>query len=197
MSRKYEKTAQIMTAAVQEFLAKGLDAASMHNIAEVSGVSKRTLYKYFSTKDELYSALVDEILDRFESMYDFSYDSDHSPQEQIVKIIDAKMEMMLSESFIQINKIVIGELLKGRMPDENQMTRLNKNESVFVEWIERMQSEGKMKRDVEAHTIAEQTHSILKGQIYWPVLLGIECRENLDLENVRKSTVDFFVNTFC
>ena len=63
IARKEENAARIIQAATREFLNKGLDAASMHNIAETAEVSKRTLYKYFPSKGELYDALVNELLD--------------------------------------------------------------------------------------------------------------------------------------
>ena len=197
MSKKEDKNNQIIAAATKEFLVKGIDAASMHNIAEMAEVSKRTLYKYYSSKEELYSALIDEILVSIEDMYSFSYESEINPQSQIEKVVDAKINQILNDSFIQINKIVIGELLKGRTPNAEQMARLNKSESTFVEWIEHGQKEGKIKKEIEAHLIAQQFHSILKGQIYWPVLMCLTAKEDIDLEKVRKITIDFFINSFC
>lgn len=197
MIKKEEKNKQILNSATTEFLSKGLDAASMHHIAEQAEVSKRTLYKYYSNKEDLYCALVDEILDRVDDMYSFNYSTQNSIQEQIERIVDAKIELTLTDSFLQINKIVLGELLKGRMPNEQQMLRLNKSEATFVEWIEQAQKEDKILNDISAHTIAEQFHSILKGQIYWPVLLGMKEKSSLDIKQVRDTTVNFFINSFC
>ena len=53
-----EKRRQILEGARQVFLADGFDGASMNDIARVAGVSKGTLYVYFSSKEALFAALI-------------------------------------------------------------------------------------------------------------------------------------------
>ena len=60
-------------------------------------------------------------------------------KEQIEKVVTAKIELTLTDSFIKISKIVIGELLKSRMPTKKQLERLNQSESLFIEWIKKAQ----------------------------------------------------------
>lgn len=52
------KTTAIVTAARTTFLAKGFDAASMDAIALAAGVSKRTVYNRFRSKEELFAAAI-------------------------------------------------------------------------------------------------------------------------------------------
>lgn len=54
------KEAAIIEAARKTFLARGYDAASMDAIALVAGVSKRTVYNRFRSKEELFAATIDE-----------------------------------------------------------------------------------------------------------------------------------------
>jgi TetR/AcrR family transcriptional regulator, mexJK operon transcriptional repressor len=53
------KRVQILNGAKLVFMNHGFDGASMDQIASVSGVSKATVYKHFSTKEELFIALVE------------------------------------------------------------------------------------------------------------------------------------------
>ncbi len=55
-----EKTDAIINAARSTFLSKGFDAASMDQIALVAGVSKRTVYNRFRSKEELFGAAIEE-----------------------------------------------------------------------------------------------------------------------------------------
>lgn len=55
-----KKTAAIVDAARQAFLARGFDAASMDQIALAAGVSKRTVYNRFRSKEELFGAAITE-----------------------------------------------------------------------------------------------------------------------------------------
>jgi len=52
------KRRQIMDGARSAFLASGFDGASMNDIAREAGVSKGTLYAYFSSKEELFEAII-------------------------------------------------------------------------------------------------------------------------------------------
>lgn len=54
------KRRQIIEGARQIFLAEGFDGASMGEIAKAAGVSKGTLYVYFSSKEALFAALTIE-----------------------------------------------------------------------------------------------------------------------------------------
>ena len=52
------KRSQIMDGARSVFLSAGFDGASMNDVARAAGVSKGTLYAYFSSKDELFEAII-------------------------------------------------------------------------------------------------------------------------------------------
>ena len=91
MSRKDEKMAQITEAAIREFLRRGVDAASMQNIADGAAVSKRTLYKYFPSKEELYQFLANELLDQVHNMYRLAYTEDTPIRNQLESIVKKKI----------------------------------------------------------------------------------------------------------
>ncbi len=55
-----EKMLAIVQAARVTFLAKGFDGASMDQIALAAGVSKRTVYNRFRSKEELFGAAIEE-----------------------------------------------------------------------------------------------------------------------------------------
>jgi AcrR family transcriptional regulator len=52
------KLRQIMDGARSVFLSAGFDGASMNDVARAAGVSKGTLYAYFTSKDELFKAII-------------------------------------------------------------------------------------------------------------------------------------------
>lgn len=54
-----QRRAQLLTAALEVFVAQGYHAAAMDDIAERAGVSKPVLYQHFPGKLELYLALLD------------------------------------------------------------------------------------------------------------------------------------------
>jgi TetR/AcrR family transcriptional repressor of mexJK operon len=54
------KEAAIVAAARKTFLAQGFDSASMDRIAQEAGVSKRTVYNRFRSKEDLFAAAIEE-----------------------------------------------------------------------------------------------------------------------------------------
>jgi AcrR family transcriptional regulator len=71
---------QIIDAAIQAFAAKNYDGASVTDIANAAGITKRAIYRYFATKRELfyavrnevYSAIVDNLWTELPQAKDFS-----------------------------------------------------------------------------------------------------------------------------
>lgn len=62
----------ILQAARQVFLAKGLDQATIEEIAEIAELSKGTIYLYFSSKEELYISVLSqgltELIEKFRAI---------------------------------------------------------------------------------------------------------------------------------
>jgi len=54
---KEQRRQEIISAAEKVFFKKGIDNATMDDVAEQAELSKATLYLYFSSKEEIYSAI--------------------------------------------------------------------------------------------------------------------------------------------
>jgi AcrR family transcriptional regulator len=58
---KDQRRTTLLHAALNEFFNKGFTAARMEDIAKHAGLSKGTLYLYFSNKEALFKALIEEV----------------------------------------------------------------------------------------------------------------------------------------
>ena len=56
--RKEERPAEIIAAALETFAERGFAATRLDDIATRAGVTRGTLYLYFSSKEELFKAVV-------------------------------------------------------------------------------------------------------------------------------------------
>ena len=56
------KRQEIVATAWEVFRAKGFDGASMSDVAEKLGGSKATLYRYYSSKEELFAAALEQMI---------------------------------------------------------------------------------------------------------------------------------------
>jgi AcrR family transcriptional regulator len=59
-----ERTAEVVAAASQVFLAKGYEAATISGVAAAAGMTSANVYWYFPSKDHLFAAVMDRMLDQ-------------------------------------------------------------------------------------------------------------------------------------
>lgn len=80
-----ERRAQILRSARAVFIEKGFVAARVEDVAKRAGLSKGAVYFYFSSKRELFLALVHE---EHENTYSFLDDAEHDDRQAAVKLLD-------------------------------------------------------------------------------------------------------------
>ena len=95
--RKKRDTSQkrnaILEGAVKVFTKNGFDASSMDHIAEVAGVSKRTVYNHFPSKEILFQEIVADFLKQRDEIKPIKYVPALSLEEQLKEF--AKAELFL------------------------------------------------------------------------------------------------------
>jgi AcrR family transcriptional regulator len=109
------KRRQIIEGARAVFLARGFDAASMGDIAKAAGVSKGTLYVYFTDKDALFAAIVQsECAMLTEGVFDFDH-ADHDVETALLSHGKAFVRAIADPGRLSSFRTVIA--VAERMPD--------------------------------------------------------------------------------
>ena len=109
------KWRQIVEGARKVFMERGFDAASMGDIAKAAGVSKGTLYVYFTDKDELFSAIVGrECTFQAEGVFQFDH-ADQNVEAVLRKHGAAFVQKMCDPHRLSSMRAVIA--IADRMPD--------------------------------------------------------------------------------
>lgn len=187
----------MISAAVGEFLARGFESGSMENVAKEAEVSKRTLYKYYPNKDALFEAILDKLMTAVCGNVPVPYSKTESIESQLTKIIEKKTELMTSHEYMNISRLVMSEFIKGRKLEKERLERFYETELHFIKWIEAAKKDGKITSKQPADLIANQFHSIIKGQLFYPVLFGIKELNKNDVKIAKKIALEFFINSFC
>jgi AcrR family transcriptional regulator len=81
--KKAKSLARILEAAETVFFRDGFKEANLDEVAEMAGVAKGTLYRYFESKAELYVAVLTRNAERFESKLASRIDPAASPADQV------------------------------------------------------------------------------------------------------------------
>lgn len=110
--RGRRRLARILDAATQLFLRDGYAATSIEAVLEASGGSKATLYSYFSTKDELFRAVVQEAI-RNEARPILTLGDD--PRAALADFIVQAFEIMSSPRHTALLRLTVAE--RERFPD--------------------------------------------------------------------------------
>lgn len=81
-----EKKTQILYAAIEIFAKKGLERGKIADIAKQAGIGKGTIYEYFKSKDEIFSAIENLFVNDAIMQVDQLLNSNKSPTEKIEEI---------------------------------------------------------------------------------------------------------------
>ncbi len=86
-----DMAAKVMAAA-QLFAERGLDGATMSDIAKVTGIPRATLYYYFEGKEAVFARMCALVLDRFEEAVSGALDGAGSAAERLGRVVRAQLD---------------------------------------------------------------------------------------------------------
>lgn len=102
--------ATILKAAVELFARKGFDGTRIAEIAEASNLPKANVYYYFATKEEIYTRLIERVLDGWDKALEH-ITADADPRAALSAYIAAKLEY--SHQHAQESRFFANEMLRG------------------------------------------------------------------------------------
>ncbi len=102
--------AAIMSAGLEMFSQFGFRGTTLDQIAEAAGLSKPNLLYYFPSKEAIYTALLERLLETWLEPFK-ELDPDGEPIEEILGYVRRKMEM--SRDFPRESRLFASEILQG------------------------------------------------------------------------------------
>ncbi|MES2297488.1 MAG: TetR/AcrR family transcriptional regulator [Pseudomonadota bacterium] len=161
------KRLAIVEAAIGEFRAKGFEASSMDRIAAAAGVSKRTVYNHFPSKDELFSEILARLWNASTAHMGLPYRADLDLRVQLVALTKQKMRMLNDPHFVDLARIAVAEAIHSPERAQAMVARMGDREEGVGAWIRAAQADGKLKP-----ADPEFASHLLQGQIkvfaLWP-----------------------------
>ncbi|MGB3337793.1 MAG: TetR/AcrR family transcriptional regulator [Devosia sp.] len=117
-TRTERKQAAIVAASAEVFLSTGYAGASMDEIAARSGVSKQTVYKHFTSKEALFTAVISEMMGEAASNVHQGLPQVRNGKELEAYLLDYGVRLLsvaLTPGLMQLRRLVIAEA--ERFPD--------------------------------------------------------------------------------
>jgi AcrR family transcriptional regulator len=138
----------IAEAARRVFVACGYSAANMDSVAKTAAVSKKTLYRLFPTKAELFRASIADRIDSFILALDEERVATLQSESALVRILTEYGRLTLAEDTTAIQKLVLAE--SDRFPElaaDFYRGAVVATQRVFVRLLERLCHEGAIEID--------------------------------------------------
>jgi TetR/AcrR family fatty acid metabolism transcriptional regulator len=115
---KEEKKAQILEAAIKVFAKKGMSKTTISDIAVEADIGKGTVYEYFKSKDEVFSASFIYFMDKVETIISKRLYRIHDPLEKLSAVFTSWADILDSE-YVDYMEIVLDFWAEGiRTKDE-------------------------------------------------------------------------------
>jgi len=102
-----ERRTRILAAAAELFAQRAYDAVQMEDIARRAGIGKPTLYRYFSSKDELFLTILDEALTHLQRQLSMALEAPLTPAESLAHMVDALVDVLSGQ--IAALRLLTGE----------------------------------------------------------------------------------------
>lgn len=161
------KRQAILDAAAGQFRACGFEASSMDKIAAAAGVSKRTVYNHFPSKDELFAETLIALFNSSAAILDAPYRSDTALRAQLTSMMALKAASMADPDFLALARVAIAEAVHAPERVRPIVARMGEREQGVTRWIRAAQADGALKAGDPEFAAA-----LLQGQIkalaFWP-----------------------------
>lgn len=128
---------EILKAATEIFSRKGFDGTRIAEIAEASGLPKANVYYYFSSKEEIYRAVIEYLIEGWDDAF-AHISADREPQDAIRSYVVAKLSYTrrnVIESRLFANEIIRGAQFLSHKDRQHMRTVTDEKAKVIEDWI--------------------------------------------------------------
>jgi len=188
-----QKHLDILAAAKAEFLERGFDNVSMDAIAGRASVSKRTVYNHFASKDALFEAITEQLIDRVKGGLRVDYDPSIPLDEQLRTIAGLQVRLSGDEDMLRTARMLLAGMLSTPDSCSEALQRAKWAKEPLTDWIRAAQADDKLidcDPDINAHLF----RSMLDGMFFWPRITGAhEVPADKEQDTVIENAVGMFL----
>ncbi|MGF6200789.1 TetR/AcrR family transcriptional regulator [Pseudomonas laurylsulfatiphila] len=187
------KRQAIIQAAINEFRDNGFEVTSMDKIAATAGVSKRTVYNHFPSKEELFAEILNQLWIRVTAEQETAYRPDLPLRDQLRVLLMAKLQMLGDDNFLDLARVAIAATIHSPERAQDMVARMGEREEGLTVWIRAAQADGRLKA-IAPDFAAQQVQGLLKSFAFWPqISMGKPGLSPEEQHQVAESALDMFL----
>ena len=161
---------EILDAAAKLFASRGYSEANVQELADVLKVGKGTIYRYFPTKEELFLATVDRMMQKLTAAIDASIERVADPLDQVVELFKAYLAFFAEHP--EATELLIQE--RAHFKDRKTPTYFAYREANMRrrrDYVRSLIAEGRF-RDIPVDRIGDVIGDLLYGTMFTNYLAG-------------------------
>ncbi|KAB0534907.1 TetR family transcriptional regulator [Xanthomonas axonopodis pv. khayae] len=186
----------IVEAAIAEFRQHGFEATSMDRVAATAGVSKRTVYNHFPSKDALFGEILRGLWQRSAEAVNLAYRPDQPLHLQLIALLQQKLRLLDDPAFIDLSRVAIAEGIHSPARARELLSQLGSKEEGTTTWLRAALADGRL-AGVEPDFAAQQLQALVKGFAFWPqITLGQPPLSPQQQTQVAESAVAMFLGLY-
>ena len=170
------KRVDILRAAAEAFRHEGFRGSSTDRIAERAGVSKRTLYNHFPSKDALFDAVLEGYWARLAPLAETPGHEGLSVKERLATLARARLDVLLDPEVLGFFRAVLGESM--RTPELARAWQQNASMLELLGFRPLIDEEVAGGRLVahDSQLAAEQLWGLVFEALFWPSVILLRGR---------------------
>lgn len=168
---KSKKREMIVQGAAEVFAKEGYDGASMDQIAQVAGVSKKTVYNHFDNKENLFKAIVAMLLDEREAKKVIIFDPKTSIKDQLIAFAMAEICLIDTSDKRKLSRILTLTFLKDIQFAASIRSHYEPPHIAFISWLKQASEAGRIEVD-QPEEAAKLFYALVEGGVTWPALFA-------------------------
>lgn len=192
-----ERRRAIIAAARRAFLRQGYGNTSMSAIAAAIGGSKATLWSYFKNKNELFDAVVDDMIDQYGEALRFPLLPDDDPRATLEAYAVSVLTTITRPQVVALHRIITGEASRfpqlGAAMEEKAILRAHER---VAEWLETQIAAGRIDA-LDPHLLARQFGALCQGGEFHRYVIGARSRPSTEVIAAEAAQItDMFLRAY-
>lgn len=180
----------ILNGATEVFAEMGYDHASMDRIADIAGVSKRTIYNHFANKENLFQEVLAKLLNEQHILKRICYDCAASLEDQLTGFANAELYLINSPARLGLSRVLTSVFIRNIEYAAMTRAKFAPPHEPLIQWLIAAHEDNKLHIDNPA-LAARVFYAMIEGALTWPALF----QQGIDTEAV-KPLMDELILTF-
>lgn len=189
------KRREIVATAWEVFRSKGFEGASMSDVADRLGGSKATLYRYFSSKEELFAAALEDAL---KEQSDEAYEKvsrEADLRRRLLEFADAYLKFRLTPEMIDVHRLMIAGAERSDLSAVLRAAFIDPNWRRFTSVIEREMAAGHL-READPYLASIHFRGLIEADVLERRLNGERLVTSAQIETAVEQGVEVFLRAY-